>query len=92
MRNRGLKLFVLVMMVISLSLGSLFAQPLGETQNLTILATTDLHSNVWGFSYENDKESNNDGMARVASFIEEVRSKRAMSFLSTTVMCCRATS
>jgi len=75
MRKRGLKLFVLVMMVLSLSLGMLFAQPLPETQNLTILATTDIHSNVWGFSYENDKESANDGMARIATYISEVRSK-----------------
>lgn len=75
MRKRGLKLFVLVMMILSLSLGMLFAQPLPETQNLTILATTDLHSNVWGFSYENDKESTNDGMARIATYIAEVRSQ-----------------
>ncbi len=76
MRKHGLKLLVLVMMVLSLSLGMLFAQPLPETQNLTILATTDLHSNVWGFSYENDKESSNDGMARIASYIAEVRAEQ----------------
>ena len=76
MRKRGLKLFVLVMMAFSLLLGLLYAQPLPETQNLTILATTDLHSNVWGFSYENDKESN-DGMARIATYVAEVRSKES---------------
>ncbi len=76
MRKHGLKLLVLVMMVLSLSLGMLFAQPLPETHNLTILATTDLHSNVWGFSYENDKESSNDGMARIASYIAEVRAEQ----------------
>jgi len=52
------------MMVLSLSLGMLFAQPLPETQNLTILATTDIHSNVWGFSYENDKESHDHRHSR----------------------------
>ncbi|MDT4761616.1 bifunctional metallophosphatase/5'-nucleotidase [Sphaerochaeta sp. PS] len=75
MRKRGLKLFVLVMMVLSFSLGLLSAQPLPETQNLTILATTDLHGNVWGFSYEDNKETTNNGMARIASYVEEVRSK-----------------
>jgi 2',3'-cyclic-nucleotide 2'-phosphodiesterase/3'-nucleotidase len=43
--------------------------------NLTILGTTDIHSNVWGFSYENDKESTNNGMARIATYIDEVRSE-----------------
>ncbi len=42
--------------------------------NVTVLATTDLHSNVWGFSYENDSETSNNGLARVATYIEEVRS------------------
>ena len=42
---------------------------------ITVLATTDIHSNVWGFSYENDKETDNNGLARIASYIEEVRSQ-----------------
>ncbi len=46
----------------------------GQT-HIVILGTTDIHSNVWGFSYENDKETNNNGMARIATYIEQVRSE-----------------
>jgi 2',3'-cyclic-nucleotide 2'-phosphodiesterase/3'-nucleotidase len=55
-------------------MGFLFAQPLPEqAEELVILATTDIHGNVWGFSYENDKETNNNGMARIATYVEQVR-------------------
>lgn len=46
----------------------------GQT-HIVILGTTDIHSNLWGFSYENDKETKNDGMARIASYVEKVRSE-----------------
>ena len=46
----------------------------GQTQ-IVILATTDIHSNLWGFSYENDKETTNNGMARIATYIDKVRNE-----------------
>ena len=46
----------------------------GQT-HIVVLGTTDIHSNVWGFSYENNKETTNDGMARLATYIEKVRSE-----------------
>lgn len=46
----------------------------GET-TITILGTSDMHGNVWGYSYEDNKESTNNGMARLATYVEQVRSE-----------------
>ena len=76
MKRNGLKRPVLFMLVLCLIASFTFAQPMMEvpsTEKLVILATTDLHGNVWGFSYENDKDTTNTGMARIASYVEEVR-------------------
>ena len=40
---------------------------------LTILATSDMHGNIWGFSYEDGKETANNGMARLYAYIEQAR-------------------
>lgn len=42
-------------------------------QTVTILGTTDLHGNIWGFSYENATETVNNGMARIYGYVESVR-------------------
>ncbi|MPM26204.1 Trifunctional nucleotide phosphoesterase protein YfkN [bioreactor metagenome] len=76
MKRNGLKLPVLFILVLCLIASFAFAQPMTElpsAEKLVILATTDLHGNVWGFSYENDKDTTNTGMARIASYVEEVR-------------------
>lgn len=59
---------------LALMLGStanLYAQP--ENINLVILGTSDMHANIWGFSYEDQKDTPNNGMARVATYIDTVR-------------------
>ncbi len=76
MNKKGLKTTILLLLLFCLSLSFLASQPTIEipsAQNLVILATTDLHGNVWGFSYENDKDTTNTGMARIASYVEQVR-------------------
>ncbi|NLA97019.1 MAG: bifunctional metallophosphatase/5'-nucleotidase, partial [Spirochaetales bacterium] len=76
MNKKGLKTTVLVLLLFCLSLSFLASQPTIEipsAQNLVILATTDLHGNVWGFSYEDDKDTTNNGMARIATYVEQVR-------------------
>ncbi len=40
---------------------------------LTILGTSDLHGNIWGYTYEDSKETRNDGMARLYTYIQQVR-------------------
>ena len=45
----------------------------GEPFELVILGTSDMHGNIWGFSYEDSKESTNNGMSRLYTFIENER-------------------
>ena len=77
-QNRFTCLFLMVALLI-LSMSFVYAQASYETEGpktITILGTTDLHGNVWGFSYENDKETTNNGMARVFSYVEDVRNEQ----------------
>lgn len=50
-------------------------------KHLTILGTSDLHSNIWGFSYEDNKESTNNGMARVYTYVQQVRAENPNTIL-----------
>lgn len=45
--------------------------------NIIIIATSDVHGNLWGYRYEDRMETNNDGLARVASYVREVRQSGA---------------
>ena len=45
----------------------------GKPFELVILGTSDMHGNIWGFSYEDSKESTNNGMSRLYTFIESER-------------------
>ena len=45
----------------------------GEPFELVILGTSDMHGNIWGFSYEDSKESTNNGMSRLYTFIKNER-------------------
>lgn len=45
--------------------------------NIVVLATSDLHGNLWGYRYEDGMETTNDGIARVASYVREVRQSGA---------------
>lgn len=49
------------------------ARVTGEPFELVIIGTSDMHANPWGFSYEDGKETTNNGMARLYSFISEER-------------------
>jgi len=56
-------------------LGSLLPAALaseGDT-TLTIIATSDTHGNVWGYSYEDNKESSKDGLARISTYVNSLR-------------------
>ena len=44
-------------------------------KHLTILGTSDLHGNIWGFSYEDNSETSNNGMARLYTYIQQVRAE-----------------
>ena len=45
-----------------------------QKQNLTILGTTDVHGNLWDWSYE-DSAQKNVGLAKVSTFVQEHANK-----------------
>ena len=65
-------------MVLSLSVTALAAE--GET-HLTIIGTSDTHGNIWGYSYEDMKESTGDGLARVSTYVNQVRAENPNTIL-----------
>lgn len=72
--NKKFLVFVLIlaMSVVAIPFTS-SASVLPNEVNITILGTSDTHSNLYGFSYENGKESANNGMARVSTYVNQVR-------------------
>lgn len=44
-----------------------------ETKKIVVLGTSDMHANIYGYSYEDDKETKNNGMARIMSYVESIR-------------------
>ena len=52
----------------------------GET-HITILGTSDMHGNIWGYSYEDNAESTNNGMARLYTYIQQVRAENPNTIL-----------
>ena len=44
-------------------------------KHLTILGTSDMHGNIWGFSYEDNSETTNNGMARLYTYIQQARAE-----------------
>lgn len=53
----------------------------GKGTHIVILATSDLHGNICGYSYEDNKETTNNGMARLYTYIQKVRDEEATVFL-----------
>ena len=52
-----------------------------EDIHAVILLTSDLHANTWGYSYEDNTETTNNGMPRVYTYIQEVRKENPIVFL-----------
>ena len=44
-----------------------------DTTHIVILGTSDMHGNIWGWSYEDGTETSNNGMARLYTYIQQVR-------------------
>ncbi len=49
--------------------------------HVVILATSDIHGNIWGYSYGSDAETGDDGMARLYTYISKVRKQNDIVFL-----------
>lgn len=54
------------------ALGEAQTQEEGTT-TIRILGTSDLHGNIWGYSYEDQKETENNGLARVNTYVSQQR-------------------
>ncbi len=52
-----------------------------EKTHVVILATSDLHADILGYSYEDGAETANTGMARLYTYIEQVRKENPVVFL-----------
>ena len=52
-----------------------------EEIHVVILCTSDLHGDIWGYSYEDDKETGHTGMARLHTYINQVRKENPIVFL-----------
>lgn len=50
-------------------------------KHVTILGTSDMHGNIWGYSYEDGKETANNGMARLYTYIQQVRAENPDAIL-----------
>ncbi|WMM24300.1 5'-nucleotidase C-terminal domain-containing protein [Tissierella sp. MB52-C2] len=59
--------------------GTAFAD--GETINITVLGTTDLHANIYNWSYEDGVESEDIGMTKVFSVIQKIREENPNTIL-----------
>ena len=51
-----------------------------QKQTLTILGTTDVHGNLWDWSYE-DSAQKNVGLAKVSTFVQETRKQNPNTLL-----------
>ncbi len=78
-RNRILSAVLSAALVLSLSTTALAAGT-GEV-HLTIIGTSDTHGNVWGYSYEDMKESTGDGLARISTYVNGVRAENPNTIL-----------
>ncbi len=52
-----------------------------ETTHVVILGTSDMHGNVWSWSYEDGAETSNNGMPRLYTYIQQVRAENPLTFL-----------
>lgn len=52
-----------------------------DETHVVILATSDMHGNIWSYSYEDNAETTNNGMARLYTYIQQVREENPIVFL-----------
>lgn len=67
-----------VVMLVALAPAALAAGT-GQKQ-ITIIGTSDVHGNVWGYSYENNAETT-DGLARVSTYVDQTRAQNPNTIL-----------
>lgn len=76
--SKSLTLFLAAVLVICMSPCIASAE---EETHVVILATSDLHGNIWSYSYEDNAETDNNGMARLYTYIQQVREENPIVYL-----------
>ncbi|MBQ2753289.1 MAG: 5'-nucleotidase C-terminal domain-containing protein [Firmicutes bacterium] len=79
LRGKVLSLALAIVMMLAMVPATAFAAE-GE-KTITIIATSDLHGNIWGYSYEDNAETTNNGMARVYNYVQQVRAENPNTIL-----------
>lgn len=79
--KRLLSLVVAFMLVLSIVIAPTSSFAEGEKVNITVIGTTDLHANIYNYSYEDGKEVDNLGMAKVYSVIQKIREENPNTLL-----------
>ena len=74
-------LLTLSMAASMLPAAALAAEADAGEKHITILGTSDMHGNTWGFSYEDNAETANNGMARLYTYIQQVRAENPNTIL-----------
>lgn len=82
MKNRLRRILAgaLAVSMLAFTLPAALAAGDGE-KHLTILGTSDMHGNIWGYSYEDDKDPGNNGMSRLYTYIRQVREENPNTIL-----------
>ena len=70
-----------LILLAALLAGLLLSGAAAEPVHIVILGTSDMHGNILGWSYEDGKETDNNGMARLYTYIQQVREENPLTFL-----------
>ncbi len=76
--RKGIYLILITVVIAVLALYFFTAK---KDTHVVILATSDIHGNIWGYSYGKNAETDNDGMARLYTYISKVRDENKPVFL-----------
>ena len=69
----------LTVLLIAVSMAA--ALTAADLTHITILGTSDMHGNIIGWSYEDGKATTNNGMARLYTYIQQVREENPNTLL-----------
>ena len=81
MKKRPLRTLLTALMTAAMLLSLMPAAFAAGETHITLLGTSDMHGNIWGYSYEDNKESTNNGMARLYTYIQQVRDENPNTIL-----------
>ena len=73
MMKRCLTMLAVAMLALTAVLPAMAGAAEAGEKHMVILATSDMHANIWGYSYEDGAETSNNGMARLNTYIQQVR-------------------